>query len=121
MTSHARGGQAAETAIHSTFADDPEMRELIGLFITEMPGKVAELRRVVAAGDLAKLRKVAPILRGTSGGYGFPSLGSTAGRIEDLLTSQSNESSKAADALDRVKADVDRLIDLCSRVSQKAA
>lgn len=99
--------------IQSQFAGDPEMKELIELFLSELPHRVDALSSAVRSGDAVAVTRLAHQLRGASAGYGFPSLGTAAGAIEDGLRAAGvNE---APQALARIGADVNALIDLCRR------
>jgi HPt (histidine-containing phosphotransfer) domain-containing protein len=95
------------------------MRELIELFISEMPGKINELRLLSDSGDLVKLQRLAHMLKGACGGYGFPTLGQAAAKIEDSLKSQAGASGSTDEALARITTDVRALIDLFGRVTNR--
>ncbi|MBL0921120.1 MAG: Hpt domain-containing protein [Phycisphaerales bacterium] len=96
-------------ALRSIYRDDPEMAELIELFVGELPERVRALREFFDAGDLASLQRLAHQLRGASGGYGFEPLGFRAEQLESALKAD-------ADA-EVVRKRVDELIALCSRVA----
>jgi HPt (histidine-containing phosphotransfer) domain-containing protein len=99
-----------EHRIVSEFADDPEMRELIELFVSELPERVSSLEAAWRDERVEEARRVAHQIKGASGGYGFPSLGEAAARLESALGS-------AEDDLSRARAQLDELIDLCHRTS----
>jgi len=101
-------------AIRSTFAADPEMKELVEFFVQEMPGRIASLRKAFDSASLADLTRLAHQLKGASGGYGFPSIGAKAADIENALKAHPSPSSAS---LASIKADLDELIDLCTRAS----
>lgn len=117
MVSHASGGHGAGTAILSTFSNDPGMRELIDQFVAEMPGRISELRKISAGGDLAGVRRLAHQLKGCCGGYGFPALSDAAGKIEDLLCEAPSGGVGSDAQLKRAQAAVQGLIDLCGRAA----
>lgn len=98
-----------EGVLRSVFRDDPDMVELIDLFVAELPERVRLLNELTAKGDSEGLRRLAHQLRGASGGYGFEALGQRAGNLEAALKAQ-------ADA-DIVRRRVDELIQLCSRIA----
>lgn len=103
--------------IRSTFATDPEMKELVEFFVQEMPGRIASLRKAFDAAAVTDLARLAHQLKGASGGYGFPTIGAKAGSIEHALKSNS---APPPQALAAIKADLDDLIDLCTRASTSA-
>ena len=70
------------TFLYSDFADDPDMAELIDLFLDDLPNRVTSLRAALAAGDMAGLRRFAHQLKGAAGGYGYPTLGEAAAALE---------------------------------------
>ncbi len=72
-------------AIQSDFAGDPDMGELVELFLQELPERMKVSTEAWTAGDLKIVQRVAHQLRGSSAGYGFPSLGLVAGEVEDTI------------------------------------
>ncbi|MBX3322630.1 MAG: Hpt domain-containing protein [Phycisphaeraceae bacterium] len=96
--------------ITSTFADDPEMKELIGLFIQELPQRVAALEQAWNSADLGSLRRLAHQLKGSAAGFGFESIGIAAGELESPLRDRPVQS----DALDGVEHQFRELVALCS-------
>lgn len=71
--------------IRSQLANDPEMAELIELFLSDLGTRAASLQELWAARDVAQIARMAHQLRGASAGYGFPMIGAAAGEIEDAL------------------------------------
>lgn len=100
--------------IRSTYATDPDMRELVEFFVQEMPGRITSLRKAFEAAELADLTRLAHQLKGASGGYGFPTIGTKAGELESALKSSS---APPTQTLAAIKANLDDLIDLCTRAS----
>lgn len=76
---------ASHEPIKSEFADDPDMMELIELFLQELPERLAAFSDALAAGDISIVQRVSHQLRGSSAGYGFPKLGRAAAEVEDLI------------------------------------
>lgn len=120
MPSQARDGRNTDAAIHSTFANDPDMRELIELFVSELPGRIDEIRVAASSQDAESLRRLMHMLRGSCGGYGFAELGRLAGRIEEALGCCAIQTPDGEGALDNVRAEVHSLIALCARVTAAA-
>lgn len=71
--------------IHSLLADDPDFRDLLEMFVAELPDRVASIQTALAASDSAALRRVAHQLKGACGGYGFPTLTNDAAAIEHSI------------------------------------
>lgn len=103
--------------IRSTFAADPDMKELVEFFVQEMPGRIASFRKAFDSAALTDLTRLAHQLKGASGGYGFPTIGAKAGAIEHALKTSA---APPAQALAAIKADLDDLIDLCTRATISA-
>lgn len=98
-----------EGTLRSVFRDDPDMVELIELFVAEIPERVRLLQDLTAKGDSDGLRRLAHQLRGASGGYGFEALGQRAANLEAALKAESD--------VDIVRRRVDELIQICSRIA----
>lgn len=96
--------------LRSTFADDPEMRELIELFVQEMPARIRALEASWDERRTADLQRLAHQLKGASAGYGFHPIGAAAARLEEPL--------KRGEAdIDRLREEFRELVELCSRAS----
>lgn len=100
----------------SEFAGDPEMRELIEMFVSEMPEKTASLEALWRDRQLEPLKRLAHQIKGAGGGYGYSQVSQAAGKLESqlqaVLTGPAVESQ-----LRDVQARVEELIKLCRRVS----
>lgn len=103
--------------IRSEFSGDPEMKELIEYFIQELPTRIDSVRNAHEAGDAATLRRLVHQLRGASAGYGFPTLGTAAGKVEDSLRQMPPNNAGAPETLAKIGAEVNQLIDMCRRAS----
>lgn len=68
--------------VKSEFADDPDMADIVALFVSELPKRVATMQEALSSGDIAQLRVLAHQLKGAAGGYGFPKLGEAAALID---------------------------------------
>ena len=68
--------------VHSEFKTDPEYRELLELFVSEMPQRRNALERAYLRWDVAQLRVQAHQLKGSAGGYGFGGLSCLAATLE---------------------------------------
>lgn len=105
--------QAAES-LTSTLASDPDMLELVQMFVDEMPGRVEILQDQFNQHNFNDLRRTAHQLKGACGGYGFPSIGAVAGRLEHSLNEVLTRTSETD--VDRLRKQVDELVDMCRRV-----
>jgi HPt (histidine-containing phosphotransfer) domain-containing protein len=93
--------------LHSTFADDPDMSDLIELFVQEMPQRVDALRQAIARRDIDTIVRLSHQLKGAAGGYGFDVITDVAREVE--------RQARVVDDVAAVKRRVDDLILLCSR------
>ncbi len=114
------GGQSRDVtsgggAVRSEFATDPDMAQIVQMFVQEMPERVRQLDEGWRAQRLEDVRRLTHQLKGASGGYGFPSLGEAAGEVEAALIALSEGSSKAS--LEDTRHRFEELINLCRRVS----
>jgi len=66
----------------SEFADDPDMGELVELFLAELPDRVAALERAMRARDAEMISHLAHQLKGAGGGYGYPAITDNALLLE---------------------------------------
>lgn len=99
--------------LRSELSGDPEMADLIGLFLAELPKRVESLTQAWRARELQTVQHLAHQLKGSSAGYGFPAIGTAAAKIEDCI--------RAGDPqhvhLDQLAHQVQELISLCHRAS----
>jgi len=103
----------ARGPLRSSFANDPDMKELVELFVTEIPQRMDALSQALDGQRLDDVRRMAHQLRGSSGSYGFPTLGQAAGRIEDAIKTLPTAS---PDLLEVTRC-VDELVSMCRRLA----
>ena len=101
--------QAGAGDVVSEFANDEEMAELVERFTAALPAVARRLEEALAADDREAIRRTAHQLKGSAGGYGFPTLTAAAGRLE----ARAREGEAPGAAL----ADV---TDLCRRARSRA-
>ena len=94
--------------ILSEFAEDPDMKDLLDTFVSELPVKLDAIREAWDHDNLSALRRIAHQLKGAGGGYGFGVIGDAAARLEATLTTGTQD-------VDRARAQMDELIELCQR------
>lgn len=69
--------------IYSSMRDEAGFAEILPFFVDELPDKQINLRELGIADDYENLRREAHKLRGSAGGYGFQTLSTLAGQLED--------------------------------------
>jgi histidine phosphotransfer protein HptB len=102
--------QANDSAesVYSSLAVDPELGELVDMFVEEMPGRMASLLDCFNRRDWNGLRQSAHQLKGAAGSYGFDVVSPCAGKLESAIRDGEPEH--------QIYAAVTELVDLCSRV-----
>ncbi len=94
--------------IYSTLGLDPELGELVELFVRELPQRVADIQACWAAADTVSLERAAHQLKGAAGSYGFDELTPALRRLDHSIR------------MSRPRAEILRAIEdvteLCSRV-----
>ena len=88
-------------ALYSTMADDPDLGEIVDMFVDEMPDRIANLLAQFESGNWEELRRAAHQLKGAAGSYGFDTISPSAANLEDSLSDGKPEAEiqKAADSL----------------------
>ncbi len=115
MTANAGFGSVQGRPLLSDFSADEDMRDLISMFVAELPDRIRALQTLSESGGLEQLCRLAHQMKGASGGYGFPVLGAAAGRLEESVVNSLSCPDPAA-TLPAIRAQVDGLIELCRRV-----
>ncbi len=96
-----------QECVYSRLAGDPDLREIVDLFVEEMPGRVAALLDQLNAADWEGLWRTAHQLKGAAGSYGFDIISPCAGKVEAAV--------RDAEPEERIRATVEELVDLCRR------
>ena len=94
--------------LYSTLADDPDMGELVELFVDELPDRIESMRTALAASDSDTLARCAHQLKGAAGSYGFDALTPALRQLEQLAREHASE-----EELRRLLCEV---VELCGRV-----
>ena len=97
--------------IYSTLVGDPDLEELVELFVSEMPNRIATLESLLAQCDWDSLRRTAHQLKGAAGSYGFAPISPSAARVEDAVRQASPE--------EKIGQAVAELVELCQRAQAK--
>ena len=95
--------------LYSILADDPDLSEIVGMFVDEMPDRLANLLAQLESGNWEELRRAAHQLKGAAGSYGFDAISPSAARLEDILRNDSPEA--------EIQQATESLIALCRRAT----
>lgn len=101
--------------IRSEFSNDPDMREIVEMYVQEMPARVSKLQELWASQQMDELKRLAHQLKGASGGYGFAPVGTAASRVEHSLNALSEGSVNAS--LEQLRKQFEELLSMCRRVT----
>ncbi|GAB4544564.1 MAG: hypothetical protein Tsb0013_01750 [Phycisphaerales bacterium] len=102
--------EPAGAPVYSIYKDDPDMAEIVEIFVEELDERVGTMRSAFESRDWERLQTVAHQLKGASGGYGFDSVGDAAAALEHTIKSH-------PDAIETIQHELDALAALCARVS----
>jgi HPt (histidine-containing phosphotransfer) domain-containing protein len=69
--------------VYSKLADDPDLAELVEMYVANLPQLLATLARHADHGKWRTLARVAHQLKGSSGCSGFDEVSSRAARLEE--------------------------------------
>lgn len=93
--------------LYSTFVAEPAIAEIVPIFLQNLPSYVRRLEEALAAGDVDVAVRTCHDLKGTAGGYGYPSISSAASSLETAL--------RAGDVDQKGKELLESLRELCER------
>ncbi|GAB4128411.1 MAG: hypothetical protein Kow0040_03140 [Thermogutta sp.] len=93
--------------IYSEIGEDPELRDLIQLFVDEMPARISTFEDLLKEEKWDELRRSAHQLKGAAGSYGFGSVTAAAAAVEQAIRQEL--------PFEEVRRRLDELIDLCQR------
>jgi HPt (histidine-containing phosphotransfer) domain-containing protein len=93
--------------LYSSLSNDPDLKEIVAMFVKEMPDRTAVLLGELNAGDWEGMQRTIHQLKGAAGSYGFDSISQNAAKLESVLRNQDPE--------EKVRAAVTELVDLCNR------
>lgn len=97
-----------QTCVYSQLGNDPDLAEIVEMFVEEMPQRIAALLRHLEQKDWESLRRMAHQLKGAAGSYGFEPVSPSAGRVESAIRDQQPEQ--------QIRFSVLELVDLCGRL-----
>lgn len=99
--------QTRSDILVSELESDLDLRDLVELFVQELPKRVAALRAALEQHDYLTMARLSHQLKGSAGGYGFPQITDAAKVLESIVKSRGSE----ADML----ASLNQLADLCAK------
>jgi len=94
--------------LHSDFGGDPELAELVEMFVAEMPDRIRRVVQHASAHDWENLTRTAHQLKGAAGSYGFHQLTQPAKRLEQCAVKREPE--------ELIQEAVNELVALCQRL-----
>ena len=101
----------SQRPLYSDLSTDPDMLELVEMFVSELPDRVAAIEQAVEQASLADLAKLSHQLKGAGGGYGFASITEAAAAVEQQAKSQTDISA--------VQESLNELLSLCHRATSQ--
>ena len=64
-------GEPAAGPCYSTLSGDPDLAELVALFVSELPQRLADIRQAAQEQNWQEARRLSHQLRGAGGSYGY--------------------------------------------------
>ena len=96
------------TLYYSPLALEPDLADLVEMFVAELAERLASIRRAVDEGDCQAVAFLAHQIKGAGGSYGFEVLSAGARELETAA--------KMAQAAEQLQAPVERFGEICRRV-----
>jgi histidine phosphotransfer protein HptB len=94
--------------VYSSLAADPDLGELVEMFVDEMPSRISALETQAQSGDWPQLTRTAHQLKGAAGSYGFAAITPSAARLESAAREGCHQ--------EEILLALRDLLDLCRRV-----
>ncbi|MDA0802198.1 MAG: Hpt domain-containing protein [Planctomycetota bacterium] len=82
--------------LYSRFHDDPDMADLVALFVGELPQRLEVMEESFASNNLPQLHRLAHQLKGAGCGYGFDEVTNVCASIEQATKAMDRTRSRAA-------------------------
>ena len=95
--------------IYSVLADDPDLYDLVKMFVDEMPSRLEKLLAEFNSKNWDGLKNTAHQLKGAAGSYGFAAVTPAAAKLEDSLKQSPPE--------EAIQQMLNELIATCQRMS----
>jgi len=100
-----------EPPLVSELAEDPEVSDLVEVFVSGLAARLMALERALESGEHDQLARLAHQLKGSAGAYGFPVITEAARSLED--------GAKSAAQAEVIKNRFESLAGLCRRAVGK--
>ena len=97
-----------DQVLRSSVRDDPEMGEVIGQFVAELPRHAVRMQQLLEQRSFEELRRLVHQLKGAGGGYGFTAITDCAAVAEQRI--------RAKGTLDNIAAAIEDLVRLLRNV-----
>ena len=94
--------------VYSTLGLDPDLAELVEMFVDELPERVAKIREFWDNADMEGLGRAAHQLKGAAGSYGFDELTPALQRLDHSVRSSHSEA--------EIVSAIEEVAEMCSRV-----
>ena len=95
--------------IYSQLADDPDLYDLVKMFVEEMPTRVDRLTKEFGEKNWCDLKNLTHQLKGSAGCYGFGEVAPAAGKLEQSLKNNLPE--------EEIQQSLVELLNLCRRMA----
>ncbi len=95
-------------ALFSTLAEDPDLGEIVEMFVDEMPDRIETILNCLESRDWEGLRRASHQLKGAAGSYGFMPLTPCAGIVEVSVSQARPE--------DEIRKATDELLAMCRSI-----
>lgn len=89
--------------------NDPQDAELIEYFLGELPARVDAINAAASHDNFEQLGRIAHQLKGAAPGFGFPTIGSAASKLDEQI----REIDATEEAIKQVRMQVESLVSLC--------
>jgi len=97
-----------KTPLYSTLGGDPDLAELVEMYVDEMPDRIAALEQAFFSDDQELLLRAAHQMKGAGESYGFKQLTPLAAALEYSVRDGEEEAA--------IRNSLEELVDVCRRV-----
>ncbi|MCA9246056.1 MAG: Hpt domain-containing protein [Planctomycetales bacterium] len=98
---------ATQPPIYSAFGVDPDLADLVDLYVEEMPERIASVQQLRDAKNWPDLGRLAHQIKGSAGSYGFDEITPFAYRLE--------QAAKDSEPPAEIEQAADELVEICLR------
>jgi HPt (histidine-containing phosphotransfer) domain-containing protein len=93
--------------LFSRMSHDAEMLELIEAFVDDLKAHAESLCHAIDSDRIDEIANLSHQLQGACGGYGFDTLGESAGRLSQLA--------RVSESVSQIEREARELVELCQR------